>query len=90
MAGYWVRVAAAASQLLNALAGGHNDMTVSARAHVQTHLGPRARIARRIRAVINAAFFLGADHCRASWQRDEKWVAEVEEISARLREKGIE
>ena len=86
---YITRCAAALSQGANALIGGHNDMTLSARAHVQAHLGPRRRFWGGARWVINGLFFWDADHCRSSWARDEKWAAEVRETAVRLRGRGV-
>lgn len=76
--GYFVRVAAAVSQLVNALLGGHNNMTLSARTHLKSRL--HGGVWEQLRRAINALFFWQGDHCRRSWQGDVEWSAEVVEL----------
>lgn len=64
---YLTNLGTAASQFFNSfLLNGRPDQTISARAHTQQHK-QRWKIARK---VINSIFFLQADHCLKSHNKD--------------------
>ena len=57
-----------ASRAANALLfRGSTAQTLSARAHLEA---PHSALWRRVRAIINAAFFWEPDHCAADWARE--------------------
>jgi hypothetical protein len=66
---YLVNILAAISQLLNAAIGGHPNMTLSARAYCSRGASGWF-LAHKI---INTLFFWQHDHCRQSWEQDEKF-----------------
>lgn len=66
---YLLGIFAAISQLFNAALGGHPNMTISARAHCSQQDSVWA-VARK---VVNAVFFWQVDHCRQSWEQDERF-----------------
>lgn len=75
-------LATVASQALNvALLDGEPDETISGRAFRQGVLGGDPRW-RRTAAVINAAFFWQADHCRGSHLRDVKFACSIAKATA--------
>jgi len=68
------RIAAWLSQGVNViLLGGSEDMTVSARCHVNQNQ-PKWSTTRK---VLNAIFFWQEDHCKTSFAQDEKHAIEV-------------
>lgn len=70
------RIAAWLSQGVNTvLLGGHQNRTVSARAHLAASRG--SRTGQAARRAINALFFWQADHCRASFMRDVEFAREL-------------
>lgn len=71
---YFTGIAAWFSQGMNAIVlGGHHDMTVSARCHINRHR-PGWRTARRI---INRIFFWQQDHCKSSFRSDVMYAMAV-------------
>ena len=73
------RIAAWLSQGVNTVfLGGHQNRTVSARAHLAASRG--SRIGQAARCAINAAFFWQADHCRTSFLRDVEFARELGDV----------
>lgn len=75
---YIARVAAAFSQLGNALLGGHNNMTISARVYVHSRLHGGGW--ERVRRVVDGVFFWQQGHCRRSWHADVEWSVDVVQL----------
>ena len=70
------RVFAWLSQGLNCLLlGGHQNRTVSARAHLAAQRG--SKLAIEVRRAINGVFFWQEDHCALSHRRDVEFAEEV-------------
>lgn len=67
MARYLKQIGIACTQALNAVLGGWADESTSSRAHRQQHK-LRWRLARRL---INAIFFLQADHCLQAFEAEQ-------------------
>lgn len=63
---YIKQVLIALDQLLNALAGGMADETLSARAHRQRLKGKPL-----IAKVIDTALFFDKEHCKSSWEAEQ-------------------
>lgn len=76
MKAYIYGIAASLSQLLNAICGGHPNMTLSARAHFEREKPAWAFIER----CINTLFFWQHDHCYWSWQQDIGFCARLDEL----------
>lgn len=64
---YTKRTGVALTQMLNALLGGWPDESVSSRAHRCKGASRRWALAARL---INAGFFLEADHCAAAYEAE--------------------
>lgn len=82
---YLLRLAAWASQGLHCiLLGGHHDMTVSARCHVEYRL--RGNVRRRMAHDAIDGLFLRLigqhDHCRQSFEADEAFARQVLSLSS--------
>lgn len=76
-----LRIAAWLSQGINVLfLKGSEDMTVSARCHVQQD---ELRW-NQTRIILNKIFFWQADHCKTSFQQDEIHANEVIELSRKV------
>lgn len=73
---YLTGIASWLSQGVNAVLGGHHDMTFSARCHINRHK-PGWRQARRI---INRFFFWQADHCAYSFAGDVMYARRILEL----------
>ena len=70
------RIAAWLSQGVNTVfLGGHQNRTVSARAHLAAQRGNKLAI--EVRGAINGVFFWQDDHCALSHQRDVEFAEEV-------------
>lgn len=66
---YILNVLAAISQIVNALLGGHPNMTLSARCYRE-----RDRLVwGALRLIINAVFWFDEDHCYSSWVKDTEF-----------------
>lgn len=66
---YWLSLAIALDQLLNALAGGWPDETLSSRAYRRGRNHAGWRIVRR---VIDALFICAPGHSRRAYQRERR------------------
>jgi len=66
---YIFNVLAAISQLVNAVIGGHPNMTLSARAYCNQGVSGW----HVVHKLINTLFFWQHDHCKQSWEQDEKF-----------------
>ena len=66
---YLINNLAAISQLFNAIIGGHPNMTLSARAYCSK--GDSGWFLAH--KTINTLFFWQHDHCKKSWEQDEKF-----------------
>lgn len=76
MKAYVHGILASLSQLLNAVCGGHPNMTLSARAYLEREKPCWAFIEKSI----NTLFFWQHDHCFWSWQQDVRFCAGLDSL----------
>lgn len=66
MKAYFINILTSLSQCLNALLGGHPNMTLSARCFYDRNHA----VWGRLRYVIDALFWFDPEHCASSWAKD--------------------
>lgn len=80
------RIAAALSELCNAIIGGHNNETLSGRAYRRRNKSKRGALAYKW---INRVFFWQKDHCFQSHLDDRIWCKEFLKLIEQDRESGF-